>query len=161
MGSNARPRPPALAAVTLRRAQGGDLVEVGALERACYADPWPSSAFSSLPDNDQVFFAVARNGEGRLVGYVIGWYVLDDGELANLAVAPDSRSAGIGATLLNAILEDAKSRGISQLFLEVRESNAAARRLYAARGFEEIGRRKGYYRMPTEDALILRRALAT
>jgi ribosomal-protein-alanine N-acetyltransferase len=84
---------------------------------------------------------------------------MDEGELANLAVAASDRGQGVGAALLDAMLDDASARGTLQVYLEVRESNAAARRLYASKGFEEIGRRKQYYRSPTEDALILRRTL--
>jgi ribosomal-protein-alanine N-acetyltransferase len=132
---------------------------VSALERTCYGDPWPASAFASLPGNGRVYFTVARDARGRLAGYVCAWYVMDEGELANLAVAPDSRGRGIGRALLAAMLGDAASRGMSQIYLEVRESNLAARNLYASQKFEEVGRRKRYYRSPTEDALILRRTL--
>jgi ribosomal-protein-alanine N-acetyltransferase len=146
--------------VVLRQATVADLPEVAALERACYGDPWPASAFASLPENARVYFAVARHDvRERLAGYVVAWYVLDEGELANLAVAPDLRGQGIGRSLLDAVLNDAELRGTAQLFLEVRQSNQAARRLYASKNFEEIGRRKRYYRNPTEDALILRRTL--
>jgi ribosomal-protein-alanine N-acetyltransferase len=131
------------------------------MERACYADPWPATAFAALPENDRVLFLVARQkgAAERLVGYIIAWYVLDEGELANLAVAAEARKQGIGRALVDAVLTDARRRGIARLFLEVRESNAAARRLYATREFEEVGRRKRYYRSPVEDALILRRTL--
>ena len=145
--------------VSLCRAAWADLPEVAALERTCYGDPWPASAFASLPDNERVFFALARQRDGRLAGYVVAWYVLEEGELANLAVASAVRGQGVGRTLLDAMLQDAASRGTSQIYLEVRESNVAARQLYGSRGFEEVGRRKGYYRSPTEDALILRRML--
>lgn len=160
MGSGTRPGAPALSKVVLRHATAADLPEVVALERACYSDPWQASAFASLPDNARVFFTVARDDvRGRVAGYVVAWYVMDDGELANLAVAPGDRGRGIGGALLDAMLVDASARGTSQVYLEVRESNAPARQLYAARGFEEVGRRKQYYRMPAEDALILRRTL--
>lgn len=160
MGSGTRPGTSALSAIVLRGATSADLPEVAALERACYGDPWPASAFASLPHNAQVYFAVARNAaRGQLSGYVVAWYVMDEGELANLAVAPGDRGRGVGRALLDAMLEDAASRGTSQVFLEVRESNVAARKLYTARDFELIGRRKRYYRSPTEDALILRRTL--
>jgi ribosomal-protein-alanine N-acetyltransferase len=145
--------------VVLRPATSADLPEVAALERACYGDPWPASAFASLPGNSRVFFTVARDLGGRLAGYVVAWYVLDEGELANLAVEPKSRRQGIARALLDAMLGDAASRGTSQIYLEVRESNVAARTLYAAQKFEEVGRRKRYYRNPNEDALILRRTL--
>jgi len=158
MGSRTRPAAPTLSLIELHRATPADLPDVVALERACYGDPWPASAFASLPENDRVFFSVARV-ERRLMGYVVAWYVMDEGELANLAVAPGDRGQGIGRTLLDAMLEDAASRGTKQVYLEVRDSNAAARQLYTSRGFEEVGRRKQYYRSPTEDALILRRSL--
>ena len=129
------------------------------MERVCYPDPWAAGSFAALPDNPQVCFLVARDGGDRLQGYVIAWHVVDEGELANLAVAPGDRRKGVASALLDAVLEDATSRGTTEIYLEVRESNAAARALYSARGFDEVGRRKGYYRLPVEDALILRRTL--
>jgi ribosomal-protein-alanine N-acetyltransferase len=160
MGSSTRSGAPALSNVVLQRATPADLREVAAMERVCYRDPWPASAFASLPHNAQVFFTVARDGvRGRLVGYVVAWYVLDEAELANLAVATADRRQGIGRALLDAMLTDAASRGTSQVFLEVRESNAAAKQLYLTRDFETVGRRERYYGNPMEDALILRRTL--
>jgi ribosomal-protein-alanine N-acetyltransferase len=159
MGSNARSDASALSAPVLSRATAADLPEVIALERACYGDPWPASAFASLPENARVFFTVARDVGRALSGYVVAWYVMDEGELANLAVAPAAREQGIGRALLDSMLDDARSRAIAQIYLEVRESNSAARQLYASAGFEEVGKRKGYYRTPKEDALILRRTL--
>jgi ribosomal-protein-alanine N-acetyltransferase len=144
--------------ITLRRASAGDLAEVASIERRCYSDPWPTTAFASLPDNPDVYFTVATQGhDGPVVGFVITWRVLDEGELANLAVDPLARRSGIGTQLLDAAISDATQRGVARIYLEVRESNAAARRLYASRNFAEVGRRKKYYRLPEEDALILRR----
>jgi [ribosomal protein S18]-alanine N-acetyltransferase len=157
MGSHARQAAASLRVRSIARATSADLPEVVAMERACYADPWPASAFATLPDNPNVYFAVARGVHGRVIGYVVGWYVVDEGELANLAVAPDVRRQGMGRALLDAMLADAMARGTKELYLEVRESNAAARRLYHALEFEEVGRRTGYYRSPQEDALILRK----
>lgn len=146
--------------VELRRATESDLPAVTEMERACYSDPWPATAFASLPENKRVFFTVAEAGAARrIVGYAVAWYVMDEGELANLAVARSHRGQGVGSALLDATLRDAMGRGISQFYLEVRESNVRARRLYESRGFLEVTRRKGYYRSPVEDALILRRTL--
>jgi ribosomal-protein-alanine N-acetyltransferase len=155
MGSSAR-RTPTLAHVLVRPASVNDVADVAAMERRCYADPWPAAAFMSLPENPSVYFAVARV-EGLLKGYVVGWHVLNEAELANIAVEPGSRRGGLGSMLLDGMLGDADGRGAERIFLEVRESNEAARRLYASRGFKEIGRRKKYYRTPDEDALVLRR----
>ena len=160
MGSDARTRSSPLMEVVLHPASEADLNDVAALERQCYADPWPATAFAALPDNPRVFFTVARRpGTDALIGYAIAWYVLDEGELANIAVAPGARRHGIGRTLLAAVLSDAADREVRDLYLEVRQSNAAARQLYSAHQFEEVGRRKAYYRSPVEDALILRRTL--
>jgi ribosomal-protein-alanine N-acetyltransferase len=147
------------APTVVRRATFHDLLAVADMERRCYADPWSPSSFASLPENPAVYFAVAPRADGTLAGYVIAWHVLDEAELANLAVDPATRRAGVGAQLLDSALDEARQRGTSRVYLEVRESNVAARRLYASRGFAEIGRRKKYYRSPEEDALILRREL--
>jgi [ribosomal protein S18]-alanine N-acetyltransferase len=159
MGSRARSHPGRLIRVKLRAATLDDLRAVSALEQVCYADPWPDSAFQALPGNPQVFFQVAEGADGEITGYVVAWYVLDEGELANLAVAAARRRSGLGKVLLDAMLTDARRRSISEVYLEVRESNVAARQLYAANHFVEVGRRRGYYRSPVEDALILRRTL--
>ena len=148
----------AVSPIILRRARHDDLADVIALERKCYSDPWSASAFASLPDNQTVFFCVARSMQGgSLLGYAIAWHVLDEAELANLAVEPAARRTGIGAQLLDAALDNARQASVKRVYLEVRESNAAARTLYTSRGFAEVGRRKKYYRSPEEDALILRR----
>lgn len=160
MGSDTRPRADALNAFALRTATTVDLPAIAALERECYSDPWPMTAFTSLPDNPRVFFSVAEAPESkRLLGYAVGWYIMDEGELANLAVAHTERRRGVARALLDAMLGDADRRGIRDVYLEVRESNLAARKLYASRDFVEVGRRKRYYRSPEEDALILRRTL--
>jgi ribosomal-protein-alanine N-acetyltransferase len=87
----------------------------------------------------------------------VAWFVTDEGEIANLAVDPARWGGGVGKILLDAALAEGARRGAESVYLEVRESNARARRLYASRGFEEVGRRKGYYRRPAEDAIVLRR----
>lgn len=92
---------------------------------------------------------------GKIVGYAVLWCILDQGEIANLAIQPNRRGERLGARLLDETLQVASRRGVRSVFLEVRESNAAARHLYAVRGFREIGLRKGYYDQPTEDALVL------
>jgi ribosomal-protein-alanine N-acetyltransferase len=83
------------------------------------------------------------------------WCILDQGELANVAVTPRLRGRGLGSHLLSRVLEVARERGIDTLFLEVRASNARALDLYRRFGFADVGRRKGYYERPREDALIM------
>jgi ribosomal-protein-alanine acetyltransferase len=76
-------------------------------------------------------------------------------ELENIAVLPEFRRHGLGRQLLSALLNQARLQGAERIFLEVRESNLAAAGLYHAAGFQQLGRRLGYYLNPTEDALTL------
>jgi len=137
-----------------------DLASVAAIERAAFSDPWSVRSFREALDSGSVYFACARSDAGSVLGYVVAWFVADQGEIANIAVAPDQRGQGVGRALLDAALEEAATRGIAAVFLEVRDSNQRARELYASRGFEEVGRRRRYYRRPVEDAIVLRRTLS-
>jgi ribosomal-protein-alanine N-acetyltransferase len=83
------------------------------------------------------------------------WCILDQGELANVAVTPRLRGRGLGTYLLARVLDVARERGIQTMFLEVRASNEPAHDLYRRFGFSEVGRRKAYYDHPREDALIM------
>lgn len=159
MGSHSRTGTSILTGMEVRPAAPADVAEVAALERVCYSDPWPASAFGPLTGDPRVYFAVARDPGGGVAGYVVGWYVEDEAEIANLAVTPAERRQGIGAALLDAMLRDAGERGVVTVYLEVRRSNEAALKLYRSRGFEQVGMRKQYYRSPVEDALILRYTL--
>jgi ribosomal-protein-alanine N-acetyltransferase len=111
---------------------------------------------------DAVFLVavVPATGGGGVTGYVIARAIADEGEILNLAVAPDGRRGGVGRALVTEVLRVLGGRGVRDVFLEVRESNAGARALYAAQGFREVGRRSRYYRRPVEDAIILRAAIA-
>lgn len=97
--------------------------------------------------------------DGAVAGYVVTRAMADEGEILNLAVAADQRRRGVGRRLAGTALEQLAASGARTVYLEVRESNAAARRLYGSLGFAEVGRRQGYYRRPTEAALILRAAI--
>ena len=137
-----------------------DLASVAAIERVAFSDPWSLRSFREALDSGSVYFACARSDAGGVLGYVVAWFVADQGEIANIAVAPDQRGRGVGRALLDAALGEAAARGIAAVFLEVRDSNQRARELYASRGFEEVGRRRRYYRRPVEDAIVLRRTLS-
>lgn len=157
-----RPRAPASPGtlqtdVIVRTAREGDLAEVWRIERESFGDPWSLDAFRSALRHEGSF-VIAEAG-GAVVGYAIAWSVIDEAELANIAVAPGVRGHGIGARLLDAVIRFADREGCVTMYLEVREANAPARALYASRGFEEVGRRRRYYRHPVEDALILRAAV--
>lgn len=141
----------------IRPARDSDLCSVGRIEKASFADPWGASEFRSVLQSEKTIFLVALEpvSEG-VTGYVIAFTVLDESEILNIAIDPGSRGNGVGGRLLDAALSELVARGAVATFLEVRESNSAARKLYESRGFEEISKRRAYYRSPVEDALVLR-----
>ena len=96
---------------------------------------------------------------GEIAGYAFFRTCLPESELLHLVVTPAKRRRGIARVLLQRALADLAVKGCSCCLLEVRESNGAARKLYAAMGFTPVGRRKKYYRHPIEDALLLHREL--
>ena len=147
---------------SIRMASEADLPAVAAIESVSFADPWSGDSFRSALELPHMRFLVAESSEGsaaRLLGYVIALAVVGQAEVADIAVDPTHRCGGVGGALLDRIMADLAREGVSELYLEVRESNRGARRLYESRGFDLVGRRKGYYRTPPEDAMVLRRDL--
>jgi [ribosomal protein S18]-alanine N-acetyltransferase len=144
-------------AIGLIRPMGvADIDEVVAIEAASFSDPWPRSAFEDLLQREYATLRVAASDAGVL-GYCVLLRAADEGEIANIACAGHARGGGIGGRLLDDALALADASGTVAVYLEVRVSNAPARALYARRGFALVGRRRGYYQHPTEDALVLRR----
>jgi ribosomal-protein-alanine N-acetyltransferase len=94
--------------------------------------------------------------DGSVVGFIVGRQVEDEWEIENIAVTGSARRCGLGSRLVGELLDLVKSRGGKTVFLEVRESNRAARSLYEKWAFIEVGRRKMYYQNPKEDALVLK-----
>lgn len=147
--------------VTLRPAAAGDLREIAAIERLSFSDPWSRQSFAQLLDGPAHFVVAERPFAGQRVvaGYVVAWVVVEEAEIANIAVAPGARRLGVGARLLDDAIDALAARGARAIYLEVRRANVAAQALYASRGFREVGCRRGYYRDPVEDALILKREI--
>lgn len=143
------------AAFALRPLREADLARIMEIEKACFSTPWKESTFRGLLGRSDSDLVGAERG-GRLLGYAVCWTVVDQSELGNVAVAPEARGAGIGRALVEAALERVRLRGSRECFLEVRESNRVAQDLYLDLGFETVGRRKAYYALPTEDALVMR-----
>lgn len=145
--------------VVIGPATAADVPAIAAIEHAAFTDPWSEQSFRDALVPDAIYFAVARRDGGEVAGYVVAWFVAGEGEIANIAVAPSRWGAGIGRALLDAALEEGRRRGAATVYLEVRDSNDRARRLYRSREFEEVGRRRRYYDKPVEDAIVLRRTL--
>ncbi|NIP78444.1 MAG: ribosomal protein S18-alanine N-acetyltransferase [Gemmatimonadetes bacterium] len=146
------------AALVIRPMTAADLSQVLAIERASFPVPWTAATFRSLLRRRDAHLWAAEQG-GELVGYAVAWVVLDQAELGDIAVTAAARRQGIGTRLLETVAARLAERGVRELFLEVRESNREARRLYGRHEFAEVGRRKAYYSQPREDALVLLRRL--
>jgi len=106
-----------------------------------------------------VLFLAALDGD-RVVGYLVARHVADEGEILNVGVSPVHRRRGTGRALVTEGLSRLEALGARSVFLEVRESNLAARALYQSFGFADVARRANYYRRPVEDAIILRAAIS-
>jgi [ribosomal protein S18]-alanine N-acetyltransferase len=146
--------------LVLRRMTDPDVSAVWEMETETFSTPWTADTFRSLIHRAPVELLVAERNE-EIVGYAVLWCIADEGELANIAIRGDLRGRGLGAELLDQVIDVARRRGVLSLYLEVRPSNAAAGRLYAGRGFEEVGVRRNYYAKPTEDARVLRLHIPT
>lgn len=103
--------------------------------------------------------ALVSERAGEVTGFFIGREAANEAEVLNLAVMPKYRRLGDGGALVSAALEEMRSRGVHNVFLEVRESNLGAIAFYESFGFSKIGRRKIYYRDPEEAAITLEKKL--
>jgi len=151
-------------ALQIRPAVEADIASMVEIERASFSDPWTPAAMASTLRYDHMRVLVAEergdvggDGVGRPLGYVVAMVAGPEAEIADLAVSPAARRRGIGRALIDRLLAQLAAQGVRTVFLEVRESNGAARALYESRAFRGIGRRRGYYRFPLEDALLLKR----
>lgn len=134
------------------------VAQVAALEKLCFSDPWSEASIAGEQRNPLSTWLVSEE-DGAVTGYIGAQAVPPEADIMNLAVAPDWRRQGIGATLLCTMSGLLHRQGIETLFLEVRPSNTAAIALYERSGFVQVGRRPKYYVNPPEDALILRKEL--
>ena len=130
------------------------LPQLEELERRCFSLPWTREQLKGqLPDEHHVFLTALR-GE-QLLAYVGMMHVLDEGYISNVAVAPEERRQGIGDALIEELMRRAEGLALSFVTLEVRESNLPAAALYEKHGFSPVGRRKNYYELPREDAILM------
>ena len=125
------------------------------IERLSFPAPWPSYAFrQELEANRMARYLVVRAGD-RVVAYAGIWLMVDEAHITTFAVLPDWRRQGVGGRLLLELLELSVDLGARVVTLEVRLSNAPARRLYQRFGFRPVGVRPRYYSDNGEDALIM------
>ena len=132
------------------------LGELERLEKICFSRPWSRKMLAEELDNECAAFLVAEDPVMKeVVGYAGLLVMADEGYITNVAVFPEYRRRGVAGQIIQVFDNFARGNRLAFLTLEVRPSNAAAIALYKGFGFEEVGRRKNYYDLPKEDALIL------
>ena len=136
--------------------QADHLDELARLERICFSRPWSRTMLAEELENQCAAFLVAVEPvTEKVVGYAGLLVMADEGYITNVAVFPEYRRRGVAEQLIAVFDKFARGNRLAFLTLEVRPSNAAAIALYQRFGFEEVGRRRNYYDLPKEDALIL------
>ena len=137
-----------------------DVDDVVQIEKLCYPHPWSRRQFLAALQGEasQRVIALRHAGRrGRVVGYVVLQLVVDELHVHNVAIDPGLQRRGLARRLLRIVLAWGGRRGARETWLEVRAGNEAALGLYASLGFQEAGRRRGYYSRPQEDAVVLRK----
>lgn len=141
----------------LRRAGVDDLDAIMAIETATFAtDAWSSELMRAELDNAHTYYLVALDGEVEGYGGLLAPRASGQADIQTIAVVESARGMGLGRTLMNALLSEARTRGADEVFLEVRADNPTAQHLYESLGFEAIDLRKKYYQPDGVDAVIMR-----
>lgn len=129
--------------------------DIMVVENLSFSIPWSQDAFIEEITRNKFAVYLAALSEGRVVGYAGMWKVCGEGHITNIAVHPEFRRNGVGALLLDKLIEIAKAEAITSMTLEVRRSNLSAQKLYSKFGFVVEGFRKAYYADTGEDAIIM------
>jgi ribosomal-protein-alanine N-acetyltransferase len=141
--------------VTIRKMTLDDVPAVIDLDQKSFSLPWPERSFRfEVTDNPASRCWVAEV-DGRVVGMIVVWLIVEEAHVATVATHPDYRRQGIGRKLLAHTLRHLIDDGARSSFLEVRESNLAAQEMYRKFGYEAVGRRRRYYRDNDEDAILM------
>jgi ribosomal-protein-alanine N-acetyltransferase len=141
--------------LVIRKMTLDDIPAVVDLDQKSFSLPWPERSFRfELTDNPASRCWVAEL-DGRVIGMVVVWLIVDEAHVATIATHPDFRRKGVAKRLLSHALRKLMEQGARSSFLEVRESNLAAQEMYRKFGYEETGRRRRYYKDNDEDAILM------
>lgn len=141
-------------AVTFRRMTEADLDAVLKIEYAAFSHPWTRGIFIDALKSYEVWLMFEGSQQ---VGHGVINVIIDEAHLLNITVKPESQGRGLGLMLLEHLMKRAYEMNGRECFLELRDSNRSAYRLYERYGFNEIGRRRDYYPAVggREDALVM------
>lgn len=138
----------------IRAMEDRDIEYVSQIEKEIFSLPWSGQSFADAAGNpDNVYLVCECTGE--IAGYCGMWTVMGEGNITNVAVHSAYRRRGIAEALLTELEKRAKEKGVTVFFLEVRQSNEAAKKLYEKLGYSSIGTRKRFYEKPVEDAIVM------
>ena len=154
--------------VEIKKDQAEYISQIAALEFAIFSDPWSAKSIVETLENPQAKIWAATTAEksatdqprttgqeSAILGYVIFYYVLDEGEIARIATAPEHRRQGVAARLLEKMRAFSRAQNITRWLLDVRSSNEPAIHFYEVTGFTCDGVRKNFYANPAEDAILM------
>ena len=142
--------------IVIEKMNNTHIASVAQLERENFSMPWSENVLTAELRNPLALWLVAVLDD-EVIGYVGAQIVPDEADMMNIAVSSTHRRKGVARGLILELLDQLKEQGVRSLSLEVRASNSAAITLYDGLEFHQVGRRPGYYKMPKEDALILRK----
>ena len=131
-----------------------DILGVAEIEKLCFSSPWSADSLKLLT-NEGIGMGMVCRKDGKVCAYGGMLIAVDEGQITNIATHPDFRRMGYGRAVVEALIKYAKNNRLESISLEVRESNKAAIALYTDLGFKVEGKRKDFYKKPTESALVM------
>jgi len=140
--------------VLIRNMISNDIYQITEIEKKCFSLPWSKESYESELINEHAYYECAEEN-GKVVGYMGMWKILDEGHITNVAVLPEYRNRGIASMLIKKMIDICICSEIKNMTLEARESNMTAINLYKKFGFFSVGKRPKYYQLPLEDAVIM------
>lgn len=140
---------------TIRKMTLEDIPAVIDLDHKSFSLPWPERSFRFEVTENMASRCWVADRDGKVVGMIVVWLIVDEAHVATIATHPDFRRQGIAKRLLAHALLQLIDEGARSSFLEVRESNFAAQEMYRKFGYEETGRRRRYYSDNDEDAILM------
>lgn len=123
------------------------------LEKRCFSSPWELEEYEKSRQRED-FSCLCAYTDGEFSGFLMAFHVLDECHLLDIATEEKFRRQGVGAALIRELMKRAGEKDGGVIYLEVREKNQAARGLYEKLGFVPVGKRKDYYKNPTDDAVL-------
>ena len=141
-----------------RKGTEEDIKQIAELETRTFSDAWTEKSVRETFEQTQAFITVAEV-DGKFAGYCIIYYVMDEAEIARIAISEDVRRQGIGSGLLDYTCEWCREKEVIRLLLDVRESNKGAIAFYETYGFQADGMRKNFYDLPRENAVLMSKNL--